>query len=83
MDPDEYFIGFYFDIVQAELLQVDWGVENTETFTSVSKKNTKKYLAKYINNMGRSEKTEKRSVSDNFKDFSRRNHCLLFRGGKR
>lgn len=69
VDPDEYFIGFSFDIVQAELLQVDWGVENTETFTSVSKKNTKKYLAKYINNMGRSEKTEKRSVSTISKTF--------------
>ena len=69
MDSDEYFIGFYFDIVAAELLQVDRGVENTEKFTSISKKYMKKYLTKRINNMGRSEKTEKQSVSTISKIF--------------
>jgi hypothetical protein len=63
VDPNKHYTGVYFDIQEAEFLPVDWGVENTEKFTSISKKYVKRYLTNYSNNMGRSEKTEKQSVS--------------------
>lgn len=69
MDPNEYYTGFYFDIEAAEFLPVDWGVENSEKFTSISKKYTKIYLSNFIYNMGKSEKTEKQSVSTISKPF--------------
>ena len=68
MDSNEYYTGFWFDIEAAEFFSVDRGVD-TEKFTSRSMTYTNKYLAKYINNMGKSEKSEKQSVSTISKTF--------------
>ena len=69
VDPSEYYTGFYFDIEGSEFFLVDRGVEHTEKIASISKKYVKKYLSKFINNMGKSAKTEKQSVSTVSKTF--------------